>query len=180
MQMFPFPGKLSLRGNIARLETGRVERMADETWWEVRTRAATAFYEIHEADRRIEVMRETLGLLEEFRRVAQAMYSAGQGQQSDVLRASVEVARMDAEISRMLAMRVSAVSRLNGTLGRAADHPIEATAIGNVLVQAITAGTLGSIAEARACVAHSFPVEEYTPHDASAWEEAYGRFCKLK
>jgi outer membrane protein TolC len=129
MQMLPFPGKLAHSADIARIETAKSEREAEEVWWEVRTRAAVAFYDIHEADRRIEVMQETLALLEDFRRVAQAMYSAGEGRQSDVLRASVEVARMDADISRMRAMRVSAESRLNAALGSAADTPVKATVL---------------------------------------------------
>ena len=54
--------------------------------------------------------------------------------------------------------------------------PIEATALGNLMVQAIAAGAVGSIAEAREVIRRSFPLAEYEPRDASAWEEAYGRF----
>ena len=39
--------------------------------------------------------------------------------------------------------------------------PVEATAIGNILVQMIGAGALGGIAEARALVIDSFPIEEF-------------------
>jgi outer membrane protein TolC len=107
-----------------------------------------AFYELHEADRRIEVMEETLRLLEDFRRVAQAMYSAGEGRQSDVLRASVEVARMDAEISRMRAMRTSAESRLNAALGRPADTSVPAAASPQLPSALPTRDTLVAWAEA--------------------------------
>jgi rhamnulokinase len=54
--------------------------------------------------------------------------------------------------------------------------PIEATALGNLMVQAIAAGSIGLIAEAREVVRHSFPVAEYDPRNAAAWEDAYGRF----
>ena len=57
--------------------------------------------------------------------------------------------------------------------------PVEATAIGNVLMQAIAAGAIGDVAQARRIVGGSFPVEEYQPRDAAAWEEAYSRFAKL-
>ena len=43
--------------------------------------------------------------------------------------------------------------------------PVEATAIGNVLVQAIGLGLLGSLAEAREVVRRSFEVKTYTPRD---------------
>ena len=54
--------------------------------------------------------------------------------------------------------------------------PIEATALGNVMVQAIAAGSVGSIAEARNLIRRSFPLEVYEPRDAAAWSEAYVRF----
>jgi rhamnulokinase len=57
--------------------------------------------------------------------------------------------------------------------------PVEATAIGNVMMQAIAAGEVSSIAQAREIVRQSFPVEEYQPRDSAAWDEAYARFVKI-
>lgn len=57
--------------------------------------------------------------------------------------------------------------------------PIEATAIGNVLVQAMAAGAVADAAAARDVVRRSFPVDEYVPRDAARWDEAYQRFVKL-
>jgi rhamnulokinase len=54
--------------------------------------------------------------------------------------------------------------------------PIEATAIGNIMVQAIADGVVGSIAEAREVIGRSFDVETYEPHRTSAWDDAYARF----
>ncbi len=59
--------------------------------------------------------------------------------------------------------------------------PVEATAIGNIAMQAMAAGEIGSLAEARAVVAASFPLDVYAP-DAStkaAWDEAYARYLAL-
>lgn len=57
--------------------------------------------------------------------------------------------------------------------------PVEAAAIGNVLVQAIGLGDLGSLAEARAVVRDSFTVEEYHPHCRAGWDDAYKKLLKL-
>jgi rhamnulokinase len=57
--------------------------------------------------------------------------------------------------------------------------PIEATAIGNLMMQAIAAGEVGSIAEAREIIRRSFPVVEYEPRDSQSWNEAYQRFLKI-
>jgi len=54
--------------------------------------------------------------------------------------------------------------------------PVEATAIGNVMAQAVASGSLGSIAEAREVVRQSFPVEVYEPQAGQAWADAAGRF----
>ena len=43
--------------------------------------------------------------------------------------------------------------------------PVEATAIGNVMMQAVAAGDVASIAEAREVIRRSFPVEEYEPQE---------------
>lgn len=57
--------------------------------------------------------------------------------------------------------------------------PVEATAIGNVLLQALTLGHIASHAALRAIVKASFPVETFTPRTASRWSEAHARFSKF-
>ena len=63
--------------------------------------------------------------------------------------------------------------------GQCMPGPVEATAIGNILMQAIGCGQLGSIADLRMVVAHSFPVTVYEPRDTAAWSDAIGRFTAL-
>jgi rhamnulokinase len=57
--------------------------------------------------------------------------------------------------------------------------PVEATAIGNVLVQAIGLKALKSLAEVREVVQRSFEVVTYTPRDPERWEGPYRRFLEL-
>jgi rhamnulokinase len=57
--------------------------------------------------------------------------------------------------------------------------PVEATAIGNVLMQAIGLKHLGSLAEAREVVRTSFTPEVYEPRQTADWDEAYSRFQKV-
>ena len=132
MQRIPLAGKLSLRGEVARQSTQLQEAMAQETWWQVRTETAAVFYAIYETDRRLEVLGETLGLLQDFERIARSLYGSGSGRQADVLRASVEISRTDAEIQRSRARRVAAVSRLNALLDRPADTPVPAVELGGL------------------------------------------------
>jgi rhamnulokinase len=54
--------------------------------------------------------------------------------------------------------------------------PIEATAAGNILVQAMATGDIKSLAEARQIVRESFEVKRYEPQHSGKWEEAYVRY----
>jgi rhamnulokinase len=58
--------------------------------------------------------------------------------------------------------------------------PVEATAIGNVLVQAIAMGEIESMAEGRALVRLSFDLGTYEPQDTAAWDEAFDRYLDLR
>ncbi len=57
--------------------------------------------------------------------------------------------------------------------------PVEATAIGNILMQMLAVGRISSLSQGRDIVRRSFPVETYRPVESAAWEEAYQRFVKL-
>jgi cobalt-zinc-cadmium efflux system outer membrane protein len=147
MQMVPFPGKLSLKGDIAAYSKDMAKASADEGWWNVREQAASMFYDLYVADRRLEVMRETLSLLEDFRQVARAMYVAGTGNQADVLRADVEVARMDGDIREVSAVRDGMAARLNALLDRPATTSVPSPVLGTVPVDVPARDTLIAWAE---------------------------------
>ena len=54
--------------------------------------------------------------------------------------------------------------------------PVEATALGNVLTQAMGLGLLKSLAEAREVVRRSFTVQRFAPHNPERWQGPYERF----
>lgn len=57
--------------------------------------------------------------------------------------------------------------------------PVEATAAGNVLMQAMARGHIGNLAEAREVVRSSFDLATYDPQDSEPWDEAYGHWLEL-
>jgi rhamnulokinase len=57
--------------------------------------------------------------------------------------------------------------------------PIEATAIGNILMQMLAMGAIGSLEEGRQVVRNSFGTERFEPGEQGAWDEAYERFKQL-
>jgi len=54
--------------------------------------------------------------------------------------------------------------------------PPEATALGNIGLQMMATGAVGSLSEARAVIDRSFPVERYEPVAADRWDAEYRRF----
>lgn len=54
--------------------------------------------------------------------------------------------------------------------------PSEATAIGNIMVQAKAAGLAGSLHDMRTLIARCVRTERFEPGDTEPWEEAYTRF----
>jgi len=54
--------------------------------------------------------------------------------------------------------------------------PVEATAMGNILVQAIATGYLASLEEARNLVRNSGEITTWQPSGDSAWDDAYVRY----
>jgi len=57
--------------------------------------------------------------------------------------------------------------------------PSEATAIGNIMIQAKAAGCVDSHAEMRRIIRESVHIEEFMPEGNSEWETAYQKFLKI-
>jgi rhamnulokinase len=69
----------------------------------------------------------------------------------------------------------------DATARRAVAGPVEATAFGNVLMQAIGSGHIGNLAQAREVVRASCNLETYLPGpDGDRWEAAYARLLDLR
>lgn len=58
--------------------------------------------------------------------------------------------------------------------------PVEATALGNIMIQAIARGCLDDLAAGREAIAASIERQTFEPRPASAWQEAYERFLSLQ
>lgn len=59
--------------------------------------------------------------------------------------------------------------------------PEEATSIGNLMMQAIAAGEVADLSQAREVVRNSFELKHYEPcTERAAWDAAYEKFCNLQ
>jgi rhamnulokinase len=62
---------------------------------------------------------------------------------------------------------------------RVVTGPIEATATGNIIMQAIALGHLASLEEGRQVVRNSFEVIAFEPTGEPGWDDAYARFVSV-
>jgi rhamnulokinase len=58
--------------------------------------------------------------------------------------------------------------------------PVEATVIGNAIVQAIAAGGFATLAEARRHVAENVSLRRFEPQPSSAWDDAARRYARIE
>ena len=123
-QEIPFPGKLSLQGQIASSE-------ADAELWryeEVRRDAVaelkTAYFDLFLARKLASVVEKSKGLLAQFAEISQVRYKVGQGAQQDVLKAQVEISRLLDRLAVLQREEETAQVRINTLLYRAPETPI--------------------------------------------------------
>jgi rhamnulokinase len=67
----------------------------------------------------------------------------------------------------------------NATGRRVLAGPVEATALGNILIQAVVSGHLDGHKALRAAVRESYPLDAYETEEPETWKEAYQRFRTL-
>lgn len=57
--------------------------------------------------------------------------------------------------------------------------PVEATAAGNLMAQAMALGLIEDVRDAQPWIRSAFEIKTFRPGDRAAWEKAYPRFCEL-
>jgi outer membrane protein, heavy metal efflux system len=123
-QNIPFPGKLALRAKIA-------DRQAEAGWWEyeqtrrqVIANVKAAYYVYFYDTKATEITKKDKDLLQKLESIAEARYRVGKGIQQDVLRAQVEVARIDQKLIVLGQEERTARARLNTLLYRDPELPL--------------------------------------------------------
>lgn len=58
--------------------------------------------------------------------------------------------------------------------------PVEATALGNILLQLMATREIRSLEEGREIIRASFPTESYAPKNTTAWDDAFARYLKVE
>lgn len=116
-QTIPFPGKPGLRREIANVEVTTRRLAAERARLTTIADVRRAYVALQLARARIELLAKLSGLLGQAVEVALARYEAGDGPQSDMLRARLELARLEQQqvvLQADEALQVAAINRLRG------------------------------------------------------------------
>ena len=123
-QAIPFPGKLRLKGEIAEKAFERQKQVRNSVVLGVLKDVKTAYFELYALHKSIAILQEQKALMQKAQELTETMYSVGSGVQSDVLKAGVEVSRMDEMITPMAEMIKALDARINLLLDLPADRPL--------------------------------------------------------
>jgi outer membrane protein TolC len=123
-QQVPLSGLLRHRGAAALADVDRLRAEANRTALDVGADAATAYLMVHERRRTAALVRDQIVFARDVVSAANARYASGMAPQSDVLRAEVEVARLNALAVAIVSEIRSAEAMLATSLGVDADTSI--------------------------------------------------------
>jgi cobalt-zinc-cadmium efflux system outer membrane protein len=123
-QEVPFPGKLSLRHDIAVREAEREGQMLQATTLNVTARLKTAYYDLAFTHRALEILQRNKTFLLDLQHSAAARYQVGQGLQQDVIKAQVEVSLLTSRLLQLESKREGIRATLNSLLNRPPLAPV--------------------------------------------------------
>ena len=123
-QEIPFPGKLSLRGDIAQRDAERLEQEYNATRLRLIATLKEAYFNLHFIHKSTEIVEKNKVLLMQFEKTAKARYSVGQAAQQDVFRAQVEISRVLDRLAVLDQQKESLHAAINRLVNRPPSGPL--------------------------------------------------------
>ena len=123
-QTLPYPGKLSLRRQVAERELAAAQAALLATRQQIARDVKDAYYELAFLDRALEIVERNRAVLANLIRLTEARYGVGSVSQQDVLKARVEASRLAETAVSLTEQRRAALARLNGLLDQPSEMPV--------------------------------------------------------
>lgn len=125
-QRLPFPGKRTLRREVAERDAQTAEHGYSQTVNRVARDVKLAYLDLALALESVRLLKDTTRVLEQFLQIVESRYAVGQGAQADVLKAQTQLAKMREELLRMERERPVMEAELAQLLGRSGAPPFAA------------------------------------------------------
>jgi outer membrane protein TolC len=123
-QEIPFPGKLSLKGDIAQRDAERLEQEYNATRLRLVAVLKETYFNLHFVHKSTEIVEKNKTLLMQFEKTAKARYSVGQAAQQDVFRAQVEISRVLDRLAVLDQQKESLHAAINRLVNRPPSGPL--------------------------------------------------------
>ena len=123
MQMFPGPGKLKARANLASAESRTRYLAFESAVLQTAFDLKRSFYELYFLDNRIRINEQNLSLLTELEQIARAQNESGKATLQDVLRAQIERDRVVTDLANLEDSRQPKMIAFKASLGLTRNQP---------------------------------------------------------
>ena len=120
IQSLPFPGKLSLRHQVAVKEAQVAAMNFKQAEWDVTSQLKTAYYDLFLVDRQMQIQQAQILWTNQISAAAQTRYATGAGSQTELLRAQTEALEASNRLVVLNHRRKSWEAHLNHLLNRSA------------------------------------------------------------
>jgi len=118
MQVFPWFGTIEARTGSAAAQAKAAKKRYDAEKLKLFWKVKEAFYEYVYLASAVDIAKQNLELLKHFEEVARTRYAAAAGGHPDVIRAQVELAKLEDILKSLEKLREPTVARLNAVLNR--------------------------------------------------------------
>lgn len=122
-QQFPYPGKLKLRGEVADRDANATKAHVEVVLQDEIEILKTTYFHLAYLQQTLGILQRNAALLQQIEQQAEAHYSAGQGNQRDVLKAQLERTKILREISMQHQLVGEDQAVLKRILRRSQDSP---------------------------------------------------------
>ncbi|MBN1795112.1 MAG: TolC family protein [Sedimentisphaerales bacterium] len=121
MQVFPWFGEIEARGDAATAKANAAGQRYETAKLKLFQQVKDAYYEFAYLATAIDIAKENLELLKHFEEVARTKYRASTATHPDIIRAQMELARLEDILKSLEKLKEPTVARLNSILNRKSD-----------------------------------------------------------
>lgn len=123
-QMFPWFGKLKLRGEAAMEGANAMQQQYEVAKLRLFDEVKQAYYELYYVGRAVGVATENVDLLKQLEKIALSKYESGTAEHGDVIKAQVELDKLRDRLRTLQDFKHPLVARLNAALNRPAESAL--------------------------------------------------------
>ncbi|MGQ9619086.1 MAG: TolC family protein [Candidatus Aminicenantia bacterium] len=123
-QAIPFPGKLRLKGEIAKIKSLQAEENLKAATLSLKREIKELYSSLFHYHKSIEILKKKKVTLEEALKTSEIKYSVGEGTQSDIFKAQLEISRIEEMLISMNQMLKAIEGKINSLLDLPQENPL--------------------------------------------------------